>query len=104
MSDLTKTDLKLPPGVAEVLPLIAAALVGLYSFKSFELPAFVVSLFNNLIFRLVYLAVLLIPMMNNMPGVAVSLVLIFLLTLHYIDKQETKETFAYVESFRTQTR
>ena len=104
MSDPIKTDLKLPEGLVEALPLLAAAVVGLYAFKSFELPELVIKLFNNLIFRLAFLAVLLVPTMKDMPGVAVSLVLIFLLTLHYIDKQETKENFAYVESFRNQTR
>jgi hypothetical protein len=81
-----------------------ALFIGLYglTLSRVELPDYVRNLFNNNIFRVVWLFLLLVFNFNKVPHVAITIALVFVLTLHYINEQEIKENFAYLESFRNQ--
>lgn len=65
-----------------------------------QLPEYIRNLFNNGIFRVVFLSLLLVFNFNKQPHVAVAVALVFVLTLHYMNKQEEEENFAYLESFK----
>lgn len=64
-----------------------------------KLPPFVVKLFKNNIFRLVFLSLLLVYRFDNAPHVAFLVSLIFLMTMHYIGQTEMMENMAYLEHF-----
>lgn len=69
-----------------------------------ELPNFLQNLFNNTIFKVVFLSLLIIYSFDKAPHVALIVALVFVLTLEYLNHEEIKETFAYYESFKNQVR
>ncbi len=79
-----------------------ALFLGLYgvALSRVELPDFVRNLFNNAIFRVVFLALLLVFRFDKQPSVALTVAIVFVLTLQYLHAQEVRENFAYLESFR----
>lgn len=62
------------------------------------LPDYIRNLFNNTIFRVAFLSLLLIHNFNNAPHVAIIVALIFVLTLDYLSQQEMKENFEYIKA------
>jgi hypothetical protein len=78
-----------------------ALFLGLYAIalSRMELPPFVRELFNNSIFRVVFLTLLLTQNFDNAPHVALTVALIFVVTLHYINEQEVEEELAYFETY-----
>jgi len=75
-----------------------ALFVALYgiALSRVKLPDFIRNLFNNNIFRVLFLSLLMIHNFDRSPHVAVIVALLFVLTMQYIDDKETEETFAYV--------
>ncbi len=71
-----------------------------YAGARMELPGYIRNLFNNNIFRVVFLTLLLMQNFNKAPHVAITVALVFVLTLHFLSEQEVKENFAYLEAFR----
>ena len=65
-------------------------------------PTYIRSLFKNDIFRVVFLSLLLIYNFHNAPHVAILVAIFFVVTLHYIGEEETREQFAYLEAFAVQ--
>lgn len=96
----------------KLLPLALAVLVASYAAKDYDMPELVKNLINNPLFKLVFLALFLIPAtdangslttvsyLNKMPALAVFLAIMFLLTMHYANKQYVNEGFAHIESFQ----
>ena len=64
-----------------------------------ELPGFVRNLFENSIFRVVFLSLLLIYRFEKTPYVAIIVALVFVVTMQHLNNLEIKENFAYVEQF-----
>lgn len=62
------------------------------------LPDYIRNLFNNTIFRVAFLSLLLIHNFNNSPHVAIAVALVFVLTLDYLSQQEMMENFDYVKN------
>lgn len=84
----------------QYVSIILVMLVTLYGAKSnVKLPQFIRDLFKNNIFRVVFLSLLLVFKVNSSPTVAFTVALVFVLTMHYINQQEIKENFEYVEAF-----
>ena len=76
-----------------------ALLIGLYaSMVRVKLPAPIVELFKNNIFRVVFLSLLLIYRFEKAPHVAVIVALVFVLTMYFINQQERRENFEYVKA------
>lgn len=88
----------------ESVSIILALFVVLYGLNlaKMELPNFIQNLFNNTIFKVVFLSLLIIYSFDKAPHVALIVALVFVLTLEYLNHEEIKETFAYYESFRNQ--
>ncbi len=63
------------------------------------LPHYIRNLFNNTIFRIVFLSLLIIFGFNKSPQVAIIVALIFVLTLQFLREREVKENFEYYEQF-----
>lgn len=64
-----------------------------------KLPNYIRNLFNNTIFKIVFLSLLLAYNFKTAPHVAIIVALVFVLTLDYMNHEEMKETFTYLESF-----
>jgi len=64
-----------------------------------DLPPFMVNLFENPIFKLLVLA-LIVYRGNKDPQMALMIAIAFMVTLNLISEQKTKETFRQVEGFR----
>ena len=63
-----------------------------------QLPKWLVTLFKNDIFRVIYLSLLLIIPFDKAPHVAILVALVFVITMKYIGQQETQEHFAMLMS------
>ncbi len=83
-----------------------ALFLGLYALAAsrVKLPDYLRKLFNNNIFRIAFLALLLTQNFNRAPHVALSVALVFVLTLHYLGEQEIKENFGIMEAYRNTIR
>lgn len=90
----------------EYIAVLIALFIGLYalSLGRMKLPDYIRNLFNNNIFRVVFLSLLLIHNFNRSPHVSLAIALVFVITMQYISDQEIKENFAYLESFRAELR
>ncbi len=88
----------------EVVAVLIALFMGLYALNlgKMKLPDYIKNLFNNTLFRIVFLSLLLVYNFEKSPHVALTVALVFVLTLDYINAQQVKENFAYFEAFRNQ--
>lgn len=64
-----------------------------------KLPDFVVALFKNDVFRVVFLSLLLMYRLEKAPHVAIIVALVFVFTLDYISRMEAKEHFGVVRNY-----
>jgi hypothetical protein len=78
---------------------ILSILVGVYAYKNWELPAVITNLFKNDIFRLVFLSLFIIPVIMKSYQIAVILAIFYMLTMIYIDINDTDENLALTETF-----
>ncbi len=81
----------------------AAALYAL-NLSNFKLPCNIKTLFNNPIFKMVFLSLLLIYNFENAPHIALTIVIMFILTLEYLNKEKMYENCAYLKSFIKQNK
>ena len=63
-----------------------------------DLPKWLVSLFKNDIFRIIYLSLLLVIPFDKAPHVAILVAVVFVITMKYIGDAETEENFALLMS------
>ena len=71
-------------------------MIGLYaSLLGPQLPAFVKNLFNNTIFRILVLFLVLVRA-NKDPAMAIVIVIAFVLTMDYIYRMDSKEAFEII--------
>ncbi len=63
------------------------------------LPHYIRNLFNNTLFRIAFLSLLIVFGFNKSPQVAIVVALIFVLTLQFLKEQEVKENLEYYEQF-----
>ena len=90
----------------EYVAVSIALFVALYgiTLSRMQLPEYIKNLFSNNIFRVIFLSLLLIHNFNRAPHVSLAIALVFVLTMHYINEQQIKENFVYLESFRAKLR
>ena len=88
----------------EAVAVLVALFIGLYALNlgKMKLPDYIKNLFNNTLFRIVFLSLMLVYNFNNAPHVALTIALAFVLTLDYLSAEQIKENFEYLESFRQQ--
>ena len=75
-----------------------------YAASRLQLPGYLKNLFNNNIFRVAFLSLLLTQNFDRKPHVALTIALVFVITIHYLHEQEIKENFAYMEAYRNTIR
>ena len=75
-----------------------------YTLSRVTIPNYIKNLFNNNIFRIVFLSLLLMYNFDESPSVALTIAFVFVLTLYYLDEQEMKENFYYLEAYTNQKR
>ena len=63
-----------------------------------KLPPYIKDLFNNTIFKIAFLSLLLMTNLHKDPHVAIIVSVVFVLTLEYLNNEEIKENFMYLES------
>lgn len=88
----------------EPIAVLIALFIPLYalSLSRMDLPDYIRNLFNNTLFRIVFLALLLIFRFDKAPHVAFTVALIFVLTLDNISNKEVMENLTYLESLKQQ--
>ena len=88
----------------EYVVIATALFIGLYGLNlaKVQLPTYISNLFKNTIFRIVFLSLLLVFRFENSPHVALTIALVFVLTLDYLGRRDTKENFDYLEHYRNQ--
>jgi hypothetical protein len=64
-----------------------------------RLPVYIKNLFNNPIFRIVFLSALLVFQFDKTPCIALIISLIFVMTLDYLNYEKVKENMDYLESY-----
>lgn len=84
----------------EYVFVVVVSLLALYGANAkVTLPDYIRKLFQNSIFRVVFLSTLLVYNFKKSPQVAVIVSLAFLLTMHYLNQMEIEENFELVEAF-----
>lgn len=86
----------------EFVAVIVALFIGLYAMNlgKMKLPSYIKNLFDNNIFKIVFLSLLLVYRFEKSPHVALAVALVFVLTIDYLYNQQVKENFLHIESFR----
>lgn len=86
----------------EYVFLVVVSLLALYGANArVELPDFVRNLFENCIFRVVFLSLLLIYKFDKAPQVATIVAIVFVLTMHHMNQMEARENFQHIEEFQS---
>lgn len=80
-----------------VLAVFAVLVTTYIAMARVYLPNFVVELFKNDVFRVVFLSLLLVYRFDKAPHVALIVALVFIVTLDYIARQEAFENFVIVK-------
>ena len=73
-----------------------------YNLSKMKLPSYIKKLFDNTLFKIVFLSLLLIFNFKNTPHIAIAIAIVFILTLDALNRQETKENIMYYEAFKNQ--
>jgi hypothetical protein len=98
-------NLNLTPSEQEILTTMLAMAVALYAgMAKVEVSDPIKKLFNNNIFRVVFLSLLLIYKFDKAPSVAITVALVFLITMNNLNQQELRENFSYIEAFQVSQR
>ena len=86
----------------EYVSITLGVLLAVYGANAREpLPDFIMKLFKNPIFRVVFLSLLLVYKFENAPSVSLTVAMIFVITMHFINSQEEVEAFEDLEAFRS---
>jgi len=65
-----------------------------YTLARIKLPGYIKNLFKNNIFRVLYLSLLLILTFKKAPSVAITVALVFVITMYYLNIDEIEERFS----------
>ena len=79
---------------------IIIAIIVYSSLGALNPPSFLKNMFKNEMFRFVFLSLILIHGFRTTPHIALFIALAFIVTGYYINKQETMENFAYLETYK----
>ena len=71
-----------------------------YMLSRIGLPKYMQNLFNNTIFRIIFLSLLLIYNFDSSPSVALLVAIGFVMTIQYLSKQEMDEAFLSIEQYQ----
>lgn len=82
-----------------ILVILFLVLYG-YNLGKMKLPVYIQKLFDNTIFKIVFLSLLLIFNFKNTPHIALVIAFVFVLTLDSLRQQETKENIIFYEAFK----
>jgi len=87
----------------EIVTVFMALFVTLYALNlgKMQLPPYIKKLFKNTIFRIAFLSLLLVYRFEKTPHVALTVAIVFVITLDYIADEEIKENFAYLQAFKS---
>jgi hypothetical protein len=64
-----------------------------------ELPKWVSDLFKNDIFRVIFIALIAMIPAKQAPHVAIIIAVVFVMTLHFVFQEETRENLTITENF-----
>jgi len=100
---------ELDDNTSNIIRIIIALIIGFYAAfigSHYKLPNFLRNLFENPLFRVAFLSLILLSHpyggfrgQQNPPIVALSISVIFVLTLGYLDRMNTKETFEQIDRY-----
>lgn len=82
----------------EYVLIVLGILVTVYaSMASVALPSSLKTLFKNDVFRVVFLSLLLMHRFDKSPHIALSVALVFVITMHYIAEDEKREAYENIK-------
>jgi hypothetical protein len=64
-----------------------------------ELPKWVSNLFKNDVFRVIFIALIAMIPAKQAPHVSIIIAIMFVMTLHFVFQEETREKIAITENF-----
>jgi hypothetical protein len=84
--------------------IVFSGILFLLNINRIKLPCQVKKLFNNPIFKMVFLSLLLVYNFNRSPGISLTIALIFVLTLDYLNTEKMYENCEYLKSYVEQNK
>lgn len=79
--------------------IIFASIIYVLSLSKIKLPCSIKNLFNNIIFKMVFLSLIFVYNFEKSPHVALTIALVFIMTLDYLNQEKMYENCAYLKSF-----
>jgi hypothetical protein len=83
--------------------IIFASAVYVLSLSNIKLPCSIKTLFNNTIFKMVFLSLILVYTFERTPHIALIIAVIFILTLDYLNNEKMYENCNYLKSYMEQS-
>jgi hypothetical protein len=81
-----------------VIPIIAGIIISIYVYIG-KTPELIKNLFNNSLFRIVYLSFLFIYRFDKNPTISLTLAIFFMLTIYFINRDYLNENIGYVYTY-----
>lgn len=79
--------------------IIFASVIYVLSLSNIKLPCSVKNLFDNIIFKMVFLSLIMVYTFEKSPHVALIIALVFVMTLEYLNKEKMYENCEYLKSY-----
>jgi hypothetical protein len=83
--------------------IIFASIIYVLSLNNTKLPCSVKNLFDNIIFKMVFLSLIMVYTFEKSPHGALIIALVFVMTLEYLSKEKMYENCEYLKSYVEQT-
>lgn len=79
--------------------IIFASVIYVLSLSNIKLPCSVKNLFDNIIFKMVFLSLIMVYTFEKSPHIALIIALVFVMTLEYLNKEKMYENCEYLKSY-----
>jgi hypothetical protein len=79
--------------------IIFSSIIYVLSLSNIKLPCSVKNLFDNIIFKMVFLSLIIVYTFEKSPHVALIIALVFVMTLEYLNKEKMYENCEYLKSY-----
>lgn len=84
--------------------IIFAGILYVLSLNNIKLPCSVKNLFNNTIFKMIFLSLLVVYTYEKTPYIALTIAVVFVMTLDYLNTEQMYENCTYLQTFIEQNK
>ncbi len=85
---------------ALVVVVLLTAVLYILFLDNIQVQQYIKKMFDNVLFRILFLSLLLVYIFNKSPCIVIFIALIYVLSYDYIKRNEVKENFIYLEAFK----